>query len=203
MGYDQYTVLDTVAVKTSFVAFLQHAQTYAHGLLCNSFKFLWRTANSKPPTLPFGIVACTFSDNLSRNSCIPPTECGFPQFCRTNCYYSFNNQDDRSTLFLNTKYGIDLIIKRFHEEYSVIQDCSLSYNNLLLCGMVCRAIIGFQRKRSKISKITYTAIRFVLLTSAIFAVRAGDVRHFRLGPGRKPKKLSNIRLFGSNKKLKA
>jgi len=26
--------------------------------------------NSKPPTIPFGIVACTFSDNLSRNSCI-------------------------------------------------------------------------------------------------------------------------------------
>ena len=30
MGYDQYTVPDTVAVKTSFVAFLQHAQTYVH-----------------------------------------------------------------------------------------------------------------------------------------------------------------------------
>ena len=28
------------------------------------------TVNSKPPTIPFGIVACTFSDNLSRNSCI-------------------------------------------------------------------------------------------------------------------------------------
>ena len=25
---------------------------------------------SKPPTIPFGIVACTFSDNLFRNSCI-------------------------------------------------------------------------------------------------------------------------------------
>ena len=31
----------------------------------------------------------------------------------------------------------------------------------------------------------------------------GDVRNFRIGPGRKPKKLINIRLFGSNKKLKA
>ena len=28
------------------------------------------TVNSKPPTIPFGFVACTFSDNLSRNSCI-------------------------------------------------------------------------------------------------------------------------------------
>ena len=40
MGYDQYTVPDTVAVKTSFVAFLQHVQTYVHGLSCHSFKFL-------------------------------------------------------------------------------------------------------------------------------------------------------------------
>ena len=33
-------------------------------------KFLRRAAISKPPTIPFGIVACTFSDNLFRNSCI-------------------------------------------------------------------------------------------------------------------------------------
>ena len=26
--------------------------------------------NSKPPTIPFGIAACTFSDNLSQNSCM-------------------------------------------------------------------------------------------------------------------------------------
>ena len=30
-------------------------------------KFLRRAAISKPPTIPFGIVACTFSDNLFRN----------------------------------------------------------------------------------------------------------------------------------------
>ena len=34
----------------------------------NSSKFLWKKENSKPPTMPFRIVACTFSDNLSRNS---------------------------------------------------------------------------------------------------------------------------------------
>ena len=28
------------------------------------------TVNSKPPTIPFGIIACTFADNLSRNSYI-------------------------------------------------------------------------------------------------------------------------------------
>ena len=35
---------------------------------------------SKPPTKPFGIVACTFSDNLSRNSCMWKMKqlyCGF------------------------------------------------------------------------------------------------------------------------------
>ena len=40
MGYDQYTVPDTVAVEPTFVAFLQHSQTYVRGLLCHSFKFL-------------------------------------------------------------------------------------------------------------------------------------------------------------------
>ena len=36
----------------------------------NSFKFLWKQEKLKPPTMPFRIVACTFPDNLSRNSCI-------------------------------------------------------------------------------------------------------------------------------------
>ena len=37
--------------------------------------YLWRavTLNSKPPTIPFGTVACTFSDDLSLNSCIRKT----------------------------------------------------------------------------------------------------------------------------------
>ena len=63
--------LTTVAVEPTFVAFHQHSPTYVRGLSCHSFKFLWRTGQTKPPTIPFGIVACTFSDNLSRNSCIP------------------------------------------------------------------------------------------------------------------------------------
>ena len=70
MGYDQFTVPDTVAVEPTFVTFLQPSQTYVHGLSCHSLKFLWRTVNSRSPTIPFGIVAYTFSDNLSRNSCI-------------------------------------------------------------------------------------------------------------------------------------
>ena len=59
MGHGQYTVPDTVAVEPTFVAFLEHLQTYVHGLSCHSFKFLRRTVNSKPPTIPFGIVSRT------------------------------------------------------------------------------------------------------------------------------------------------
>ena len=44
----------------------KHTSMVARSIL--SF-FFGRTVNSKPPTTPFGIVACTFSDNLSRNSC--------------------------------------------------------------------------------------------------------------------------------------
>ena len=73
----QYTVPDSVAVELSFVAFLYHFQTWVHDLSCHFSNFLWRTVNSKPPTIPFGMVACTFSDNLSRNSCILLAFCMF------------------------------------------------------------------------------------------------------------------------------
>ena len=62
--------LMTVAVESTFAAFHWHSRTDVRGLSCHSFKFLWRTGQTKPPTIPFGIVACTFSYNLSRNSCI-------------------------------------------------------------------------------------------------------------------------------------
>ena len=40
VGYDQYTVPDTVAVEPTFVKFIQHSQTYVHDLSYHSFKFL-------------------------------------------------------------------------------------------------------------------------------------------------------------------
>ena len=50
-------------------------------LSCYSFK----KVNSKPPTsITFGIVVCTFSDNLSRNSCILSVSWR-KQFC-VNCH---------------------------------------------------------------------------------------------------------------------
>ena len=40
MGYDQYTVPNTVAIEPTFVAFLKHSQAYRHGHPCHCFKFL-------------------------------------------------------------------------------------------------------------------------------------------------------------------
>ena len=62
--------LMTVDVEPTFVAFHQQLRTYVCGLACHSFKLLWRTGQTKPPTIPFGIVPCTFSDDLSQNSCM-------------------------------------------------------------------------------------------------------------------------------------
>ena len=49
--------------------------------------------------------------------------------------HSFNIQGDRSTRFLcATNYGIDHIIKRFHEENSIMPGL-FSQKNLILCDM--------------------------------------------------------------------
>ena len=64
----------------------------------------------------------------------------------------------------------DHIIKRFHEENSVISGL-FSQNNLLLCGM--QGNNGLLAKTLKIFPNHLQASRFSLLTSAKFAVRAG------------------------------
>ena len=61
MGYAQYTVPDTIAVEPTFVAFFS---TQIHMSMASP------AIISKQPTIPFGVVACTLSDNISRNSCI-------------------------------------------------------------------------------------------------------------------------------------
>ena len=72
MGYDQYTVPDDCSCRTYFCCFpLALANTFPcpfAPILSNFFEK--KKKNSKPPTMPFRIVACTFPDNLSRNSCI-------------------------------------------------------------------------------------------------------------------------------------
>ena len=60
MGYEQYIVPDTVAIEpTLLLSFSnrKHMSMASRAILSNFFE---RTVNSKPPTIPFGIVACTF-----------------------------------------------------------------------------------------------------------------------------------------------
>ena len=52
--------LTTVAVEPTFVAFLQHSKTHFHGLSCQFFQISLNNGELKPPTMPFGIVACFF-----------------------------------------------------------------------------------------------------------------------------------------------
>ena len=66
MGYVRYTVPDAVAIEHTLLLSLALADMCPWPLVT----FLWRTVNSKLPTIPFGILASTFPDNLSRNSCI-------------------------------------------------------------------------------------------------------------------------------------
>ena len=57
--------------------------------------------------------------------------------------HSFNIQDDQSTRFLcTTNYSIDHIIKRFHEENSIMPGL-FSKKNLVLCDMQGIIIMGF------------------------------------------------------------
>ena len=70
MGYDQYTVSNDCSCRTYFCCFLLALTSVCPWPLMPFFQFLWRTGQTKPPTIPFGIVACAFSDNLSQNSCI-------------------------------------------------------------------------------------------------------------------------------------
>ena len=71
MGYDQYKVPDDCSCRTYFCCFpLALANTFAWPFVPILSNFFEKKENSKPPTMPFRIVTCTFPDNLSRNSCI-------------------------------------------------------------------------------------------------------------------------------------
>ena len=65
--------------------------------------FFWRTEHSKPPTIPFGIVACTFSDNPSRNSCIQNSVLYVQRCC-------FAYQTTFSILFYFLSFFLSLVI---------------------------------------------------------------------------------------------
>ena len=75
---------------------------------------------------------------------------------------SFNIQDDKSTRFLcTTNYSIDHIIKRFHEENSIMTG-RFSKKNLVLCDM--------QGKKNSQNQLFGQPDGFSLLTGTKFAV---------------------------------
>ena len=108
---------------------------------------------------------CFFTVSLH----IPRTECGFSQFCRTNCTHSIIKTIEVWVSF--AKQITELTYNVFMKRIPWCQDCSV---RTIYCYVVCRAIMGFRRKCWRISKITNTAFRFLLLTSAKFAVRGVD-----------------------------
>ena len=71
MGNVQSTVPDTVAVETNFFCCFPLALTdICPWRLLSFVQISLKTVKSKPPTIPFGVVACSLSDNLSQHSCI-------------------------------------------------------------------------------------------------------------------------------------
>ena len=71
MGYDQYTVPDTVAVKITKVASLsnlKYKSMASRAILANFYEEQW-TQNH--PQYLSRLLRALFSDNLSQNSCIP------------------------------------------------------------------------------------------------------------------------------------
>ena len=66
MRYAQSTVPDTVAVETNFFCcFLLALTDICPWPLLSFFQISLKTVKSKPPTIPFRVVACSLSDNLS------------------------------------------------------------------------------------------------------------------------------------------
>ena len=70
MGYDQYNVPNDCSCRTYFCCFPLALANMCLWPLVPFFQISLKRVHSKPPTIPFGIVACTFSENLSRNSCM-------------------------------------------------------------------------------------------------------------------------------------
>lgn len=68
LGYDHYTVPDSVAVDLLWL--LSFSTSKHQSIACRAIlsKF-FEEQLKKTPTMPFGVVACIFSDNLSENNC--------------------------------------------------------------------------------------------------------------------------------------
>ena len=91
MGYDQYAVPDTVAVESSIVAFLYLAlSNTCPWPLVSFFQISLKNSELKTTHNTFRDCRVRFSDNLSRNSCIPnlrsiQSSCSANFFDRDSC----------------------------------------------------------------------------------------------------------------------
>ena len=70
MGYDQYTVPNDCRCRTYFCCFPLAIANICPWPRMPFFQTSLENRAAKPPTIPFGIVPCTFSDDLSQNSCM-------------------------------------------------------------------------------------------------------------------------------------
>ena len=70
MGYDHYTVPNDCSCRTYFSCFPLAFANVSPWPLVPFFQISLQKSELKTTHIPFGIVTCTFSDNLSRNSCI-------------------------------------------------------------------------------------------------------------------------------------
>ena len=71
MGYDQYTVPDTIAVEPTFVAFLSDSQTYVHGLSYPSFNSELKTTHNTFQGLLHALVLTNFLKIAVYSFCLP------------------------------------------------------------------------------------------------------------------------------------
>ena len=110
----------------------------------NSFKFLWKKENSKSPTMPLRIVACTFPDNLSRNSCIWDTLNIQPKIgpynsfwpcCTSKANRDFTTQTKFTKIIVVVSVGILVIFIYYFTSYThhhLMQNAQLLYSNIFL-----------------------------------------------------------------------
>ena len=70
MGYDQYTVPNDCSCRTYFCCFPLAIANICPWPLVPFFQISLENRADKTTHNTFGIVACSFSDKLSRNSCI-------------------------------------------------------------------------------------------------------------------------------------
>ena len=69
-GFDQYTVPNDCSCQIYFSCFSLALANITSQTSLSFFQISLKNSALKTTTVPVGIVACTFSDNLSRNSCM-------------------------------------------------------------------------------------------------------------------------------------